>query len=73
MVINLECVKSIDEKTVITIVELQKEFGENNASFIICLMQPEVEKIFEKFDLLERIKFYPNRKRSLGYCSDGRN
>jgi anti-anti-sigma factor len=57
VVINLECVQRVDEKTVITIVELQKKFGEHNASFVICCLQPEVEQAFEKFDLLEKINF----------------
>lgn len=59
VVINFECVKRVDEKTVITIVELQKRFGEHNASFVVCCLQPEVEQTFEKLNLLENINFTP--------------
>lgn len=59
VIINFECVKSVDEKTVITIVELQKSFGEHNASFVVCCIQPEVEQIFKKLNLLENINFTP--------------
>ena len=64
VIINFECVKSIDEKTVITIVELQKTFSEHNASFVVCCLQPEVERLFEKLDLLDHINFTPTESES---------
>ena len=59
VIINLECVKSIGEKAVITIVELQKKFGEHQASFVVCCLQPEIEQLFDKLNLLDSINYAP--------------
>jgi anti-anti-sigma regulatory factor len=59
VIINLECVKTIDEKIVITIVELQKNFGEHSASFVVCCLQPEVEQLFIKLNVLAYINYAP--------------
>ena len=60
VIINLECVKSVDEKTVITIAALQKNFSEQQASFVVCCLETGVEQAFEKCDLLENINFAPS-------------
>src|SRR6476619_5503478 len=59
MVLNLGQVQSIDEDAATRIVKLEQTFYENNASFVICEIQPKVTEQFEKFNLLELINITP--------------
>jgi len=59
MVLNLGQVQSIDEDAATRLVKLEQTFYENNASFVICELQPSVETEFEKDELLDLINITP--------------
>ena len=59
MVLNLGQVQSIDEDAATHLVKLEQTFYENNASFVICEIQPKVTEQLEKFELLELINITP--------------
>jgi anti-anti-sigma factor len=59
VILNLEKVNSIPESASEMILQLQQVFYDNNASFVICCLQPSVEKAFEKLELLELLNITP--------------
>ena len=59
MVLNLGQVQSIDEDAATRLVKLEQTFYENNASFVICELQPHIEEEFDKDELLELINITP--------------
>ncbi len=59
LVLNMQEVKEIDEATANKIADIQQEFYENNASFVVCALQEKVEAQFEKGDLLELMNITP--------------
>jgi anti-anti-sigma regulatory factor len=59
MVLNLGQVLSINEDAATHLVKLEQTFYENNASFVICEIQPKVTEQLEKFNLLELINVAP--------------
>lgn len=59
VVLNLRDIVSIDNAAAERLVQLQQQFYENNASFVICELQKPVEEIFDKEKLLELINATP--------------
>lgn len=59
IVLNLKHVQSLDNFSAETLVKVQQKFYENNASFIICGLQPEVEDFLDKSQLLEMMNTTP--------------
>lgn len=59
VVLNLQAVTGIEEKAAATIMNLQQEFYENNASFVLCELKPQLENIFEQLDLLDLLNTTP--------------
>ena len=59
IVLNLNNVKTIDEKTGENIATLQQSFYESNCSFVICNLQPEVERLLDENELLEVMNVTP--------------
>src|SRR6476660_3071678 len=59
MVLNLGQVQSIDEAAATRLVKLEQTFYENNASFVICEIQPGVAEQLQKFNFLELIDVTP--------------
>ncbi len=59
LVLNMQDVKEISEAAANKIADLQQEFYENNASFVVCALQEHVEAQFEKLDLLELMNITP--------------
>jgi anti-anti-sigma factor len=59
VILNLEAVTVVNEFAAETLARLQQEFYENNASFVICSLQPPVEEAFEKMELLELLNITP--------------
>jgi len=59
VVVNLKNVFSINESAATHLVKLEQTFYENNASFVICELQPSVETEFDKDELLELINITP--------------
>jgi anti-anti-sigma factor len=59
LVINLQNVFSITETSASQLVKLGQTFQENNASFVICALQPQVEEQLKKLDLLDELNVTP--------------
>ena len=59
IVLNLESVKTIDEDGAECLVKTQQSFYENNASFVICQLSPEIERFLDEKDLLELMNVTP--------------
>ncbi|HKH61297.1 MAG TPA: STAS domain-containing protein [Flavitalea sp.] len=59
VVLNLRDIHSIDNAAAERLVQLQQQFYENNASFVICELQKSVEETFDKQSLLELINVTP--------------
>jgi anti-anti-sigma factor len=59
VVLNVKEVKHLDEDAAELIVKLQQHFYDNNASFVICELTPEVEDFLEKTELLELMNITP--------------
>jgi len=59
VVINLKDIKTIDEAAAKQLIQLQQLFYENNASFVICELQKQVEESLDKVNLLELINLTP--------------
>ena len=53
VVLNLKELQSLDKLSGETLVKVQQKFYENNASFVICGTQPQVEDFLDKCELLE--------------------
>jgi anti-anti-sigma factor len=53
VVLKLTLVSSIDKEAAETLVKVQQKFYEDNASFVICELTPEVEAFLDKENLLE--------------------
>jgi anti-anti-sigma regulatory factor len=51
IVLDMHQIKSIDVGIAHAIADLQNTFYENNASFVICKVQPFVNKLFEEEEL----------------------
>jgi anti-anti-sigma factor len=60
IVVSMDNVASIDKSAAERIASIQQSFYENQASFVICGLQPQVEKIFEDADLLEQMNTTPS-------------
>jgi len=59
VVLNLSTIKTIDEASASLLASLQQRFYENNASFVICEVKPNIEQVFENADLLEFMNITP--------------
>ena len=59
VVLNMASVESVEEAAAETLGRIQQEFYEQNASFVICCLQPAVEASLEKTALLELLNVTP--------------
>ena len=59
IVLNLKQLQSLDNFAAETLVKVQQKFYENNASFVICELQPTVEDFLDKNQLLEMMNTTP--------------
>lgn len=59
IVLNLHTVETLEEKAAEKIASLQQKFYENNASFIVCALQPGPEALLDKMELLELMNITP--------------
>ena len=59
IVLNLKQLQSLDNISAETLVKIQQKFYENNASFVICELQPPVEELLDKEQLLEIMNTTP--------------
>lgn len=60
VVLNMEHVNETDEAGGEQLALLQQQFYENNCSFVICNLQPEVEKLLDDKELLELMNVTPS-------------
>ena len=60
IVLSMDAVASIDIAAAEMIALLQQRFYENQASFVICGLQPQVEKVFIDADLLDQMNTTPS-------------
>jgi anti-anti-sigma factor len=59
LVLILKDIQNIDNAAGEKLVEIQQKFYENNASFVICEMQPAVEAFLDQNELLELMNVTP--------------
>ena len=59
VVLNLKELQSLDNAASENLVKVQQKFYENNASFVICELKPQVEEFLDKEDLLEIMNVTP--------------
>lgn len=59
LVLNLDRVSSVDIQVAELLVRLQQRFYEQNASFVLCCMQPQVEEFLDREELLEILNATP--------------
>jgi len=60
VVLKFGDVVEIEAKAAEELAQLQQSFYENNASFVICDVQPPVEKALEELELLELMNITPS-------------
>jgi anti-anti-sigma factor len=61
LVLILKDIETIDNAAGEKLVEIQQSFYENNASFVICEMQPGVEQFLDQSELLELMNVTPSQ------------
>jgi anti-anti-sigma factor len=61
LVLTLKDIETMDNAAGEKLVEIQQCFYENNASFVICEMQPAVEKFLDENELLELMNVAPTQ------------
>ena len=59
LVLILKDIQTIDNAAGEQLVAIQQKFYENNASFVICEMQPAVESFLDQNELLELMNVTP--------------
>ena len=59
IVLDMKAVKIIDEKSGEYLANVQQNFYEHNCSFVICSLQPVVENLLDKMELLEVMNVTP--------------
>ena len=59
VILKLGQVVEVDNASAEDILNLQQEFYDNNASFVICEMQKQVEEYFDKLEMLEVLNVTP--------------
>lgn len=65
VVLNLQDIKMVDDAAAEHLVKLQQTFYEQNASFVVCCLQPEVEDALDKADLLELMNVTPTESEGM--------
>ncbi len=59
VILNLKEVDSIDEQVADCIINVQQLFYDQQCSFVICELKPEVESFFDQKDMLDLINYTP--------------
>ena len=59
VVLNLEDIKTMQDAAAEMLVNIQQKYYEQNASFVICGLQPEVEEMLDSTGLLEIMNTTP--------------
>ena len=61
VVLNFENVRAVDQAAAEKLAELQQNFYQNNASFVICCLQKPVEAFLADNELLEHLNVVPSQ------------
>jgi anti-anti-sigma factor len=61
IVLDLNLVQALDNNLAETLVKVQQKFYDNNASFVISGIQPQVEEFLDKQNLLEMMNTAPTQ------------
>jgi anti-anti-sigma regulatory factor len=59
IVLNLKNVDDISEQIAAQLAETQQAFYDNNASLVMCELQPEIEKKLETLDVIDLMNITP--------------
>jgi anti-anti-sigma regulatory factor len=59
VVLNLQLVENIDENAASAITNLQQNFYDLSASFVVCGMSKDLEKKFDELELLDYLNYTP--------------
>ncbi len=59
IILNLKELRSLDNISAENLVKVQQKFYENDASLVICEVQPQVEEFLDKGQLLEMMNITP--------------
>lgn len=59
LILNLQQLKEMDEEVAKLLLNIQSEFYENKASFVICELNETLEEQLEKWELLEIMNTTP--------------
>ncbi len=59
VVLKLGQVNTVDEPAAQSLANIQQQFYDKNASFVICCITSEVEKYLDEIELLEVLNFTP--------------
>ncbi len=59
VVLIMKDISNIDKAAAEKLVEIQQQFYENSASFVICSLRPEVETFLDDEELLELMNITP--------------
>jgi anti-anti-sigma regulatory factor len=59
VVLSMDAVKTLDTECAKTLAIWQGKYYENSQSFVICHLQPEVEKLLDEAELLEVMNVTP--------------
>jgi anti-anti-sigma regulatory factor len=59
VVLNLQLVEIIDENAASSITNLQQNFYDLSASFVVCGMSKDVENKFDELELLDYLNYTP--------------
>lgn len=59
VILNMKEVNTIDEKVADCIINVQQLFYDQQCSFVICELKPEVESFFDQKDMLDLINYTP--------------
>jgi anti-anti-sigma regulatory factor len=60
VILNLQNVTTTHDVACETLTQLQQDFYEKNASFVICEMKPEIEDIFDNLELTDVLNITPS-------------
>lgn len=59
IILNLSAVKQLETEMANTLASLQQKFYENNASFVICALNEDLEDFLEELEVLEFMNTAP--------------
>src|SRR2546423_6806684 len=65
IVLDLQQIQTLDNISAGALVKIQQKFYDNNASFVMFGLQPQVEEFLDKNDLLEMMNVTPTESEAM--------